>query len=486
MKGLPRSFPFRDIFMSFLKEYSASITYWYVPKTRVLNGENVEVIAQIVKVIFDEFLGYVWNVETQDQILNRLVQLGIVSPYKPDGTRVDRTALVRIWKKLLETLGLLWVQNDTEIIITDAGLDLLNGKAQEKRFVIERQIIKYQYPNPSLPGLYSERYVGLLPHIFLLQVLKECNHRITSHEYELFVNLAQSQDDVNRIVQYIHSWRDINEKEQQVILDRARDILTKEVAAEQELSMDMEPEEGPTRFNRIHLNASYQRPFFTFPSYIEFDEGEIICREPDRVNELLSRLLPSLKITKFRTLEDWFTYFGDPKKEPSWLTYLISLIEDAVAREEVMEEVQTVVEEHRDLLTLEEAKSIERAQIEKDIETFYYAHPDLLEKGLTVKDNGRQFPTPIGRIDLLCLSRNGEYVVVEIKADEARDSVFGQILRYIGWVHRNVPNARDNVRGIILASEFPETARYSRIGLLKPNYKEFIQFRKHGLNVQNT
>ncbi|MCK4816561.1 DUF91 domain-containing protein, partial [bacterium] len=200
----------------------------------------------------------------------------------------------------------------------------------------------------------------------------------------------------------------------------------------------------------------------------------------------LNKLLPSLKITKFRTLEDWFTYFGDPKKEPSWVTYLISLIQDAVTREEVMDEVKTIVEEHRSLLTPEDEESIERAGIEKDIETFYYAHPDLLEKGLVVRDKGRQFPTPIGRIDLLCMSKEGEYVIVEIKAQEARDSVFGQILRYIGWFHRNIEGARDKVRGIILASEFPEAARYSRIGLLKPDYEHFIQFKRHGLNVQDT
>jgi RecB family endonuclease NucS len=184
----------------------------------------------------------------------------------------------------------------------------------------------------------------------------------------------------------------------------------------------------------------------------------------------------------FRTLEDWFAYFGDPKKEPSWLTYLISVIEDAASGKDVKD----VVEEHKSLLTPEEVESVERAQIEKDIETFYCAHPELLEKGLLVRDKGRQFPTPIGRIDLLCESQEGEYVVVEIKADEARDSVFGQILRYIGWVHRNIEGARNKVRGIILASKFPETARYSRIGLLKPDYEKFMKFKEHGLNVQDT
>jgi hypothetical protein len=449
--------------MSFLEEYSKSVTYWYVPKTRVLNDETVEVIAKIIKVIFDEFLEYIWNVQTQDQILNRLIQLKLMNPYKADGTLLDRTALIRIWRILLETLGLLWIQNDKGIVITDAGLDLLSAKSEERRQIIERQIIKYQFPNPSLARPCAEGFSAILPHVFLLQLLKECNNRITSVEYELFVNLAKSQEDFNSIVKYIHSWRDINEQEKQIILDKAKQIIM--------------PEERRTRFKRINQDASYQRRFFTFPSYLEVDDGDIVCRAPDKVNALLNKLLPSLKITYFRTVEDWFAYFGDPRKEPSWSTYLISLIEDATTTKEVEQVVKTAIKEHK--LTQEETEDIERAQIEKDIETLYYSHPDRLEKGLIVKN--RQFPTPIGRIDLLCISKEGEYVIVEIKAQEARDSVFGQILRYIGWVHRNIEGAGDKVRGIILASKFPETAHYSRIGLLKPDYKKFIQFHEYKL-----
>lgn len=468
MESLKKSFPFRDIFMSFLEDYSKSTTYWYAPKWRVLNDENVEEMTQIVKVIFDEFLEYIWNVETQDKILNRLIQLNIFSPYKKDGKKTDRSALTRICKKLLETLGLLWVQKNKEIVITDAGLDLLSTKTnEERRQAIERQIIKYQYPNPSMARRYAEGFSGILPHVFLLQLLKNCDNRITSIEYELFVNLAKSQEDFNRILQYIHSWRDINEKKQQIILDKAKQIII--------------PDKKRTRFKRINQDASYQRSFFTFPSYLEVDEGDIVFRLPDKVNEILNKLLPSLKITIFRTIEDWFAYFGDPRKNPSWSTYLISLIEDAMTREDVQKEVQSAIKEHEDVLKKEEKEIIERAQIEKDIETLYCTHPYKLEPELTVKDNGRQFPTPIGRIDLLCISKKGQYVVVEIKAEEARDSVFGQILRYIGWVHRNVEGARDNVRGIIVASKFPETAHYSRIGLLKPDYKKFIKFHEYKL-----
>jgi hypothetical protein len=71
MKRLDRSFPFRDIFTRFLREYAETPTYWYVPKTRVLNEENLEVIVRIVDVIFNDFLECVWNGRTQERILKR-------------------------------------------------------------------------------------------------------------------------------------------------------------------------------------------------------------------------------------------------------------------------------------------------------------------------------------------------------------------------------------------------------------------------------
>ena len=128
-----------------------------------------------------------------------------------------------------------------------------------------------------------------------------------------------------------------------------------------------------------------------------------------------------------------------------------------------------------------EAAEIGRLEIEKAIETAYASQPELLhtlEDGLRLV--GRQVATPIGRIDLLCRGTDGKYVVVEIKAKSAEDAAFGQILRYIGWIHGNYGNGRDNVRGIILASRFPDRARYSRIGLLKPGAERFLGFRRHG------
>jgi len=471
MFSLPAAFPFKDRFEDFLRDYASCSTYWYVPKTRILSDENIGAIRSILAIIFDEFLGRVWNRESQDELLAKLVQKGILEPYTRDGTLTDRTALTRIWKKLLETLGLLWVQEDKEMVITDAGLEVI--VTDNPRPVIEGQIAKLQYPAPTLTGDYRDDFKGLLPHLFLLQVLRECGYRINLAEYELFVNLAQSQEDIERVVNYITYWRDLNGGERDTILKAIKDI-------------PMEGDPDYPRHRRINLSCRYQLSIYTYPTYLglQQDNGElyIICTARDQVSTLLEAKLSNLKITPFASIEDWFSYFGDPKQQPSWFTYLSVEVEKA----STVEEAEKLLRDHGERLTQDELREIERKQVEKGIETFYVDNLGLLEKGLTIVEAGRQYSTPIGRIDLLCKSQNGEYVVVEIKADEASDAVFGQILRYIGWVHRNLEGGKHNVRGIILAGRFPETARYSRIGLLKEDYQTFIRFKRHGLYSTDT
>lgn len=470
MVRLPKGMPFASVLKKFLSRYAQCATYWYVPKTRALNDDNVNVIREIVKIVHKDFQGAIWNPTTQDRILTRLVRSGILSPTTARrATDPDRRALIRIWKKWLETLGLLWIQDDKEIIITDAGLALIHSS--NPRSIIEGQIAKLQYPTPSLTGDYAEEFEGVLPHLFLLQVLQQNDYRISFEEYELFVNLARSQDDLAAITQFIQTWRDLNDEERQQVRNLAARV-----------PMRGDPEFK--RFHRIGLNASYQRAMFAYPSYLmaEHTTEYIECTARERVDQVLKQRVGNLKVTIFKSPEEWFAYFGDPGQQPSWYTYL----SHEVARAPTKARAQAIVVRHKQHLTEDQLQEIKRLEIEKGIEDFYVTRLGILEKGLRLVSDGRQYAIPIGRIDLLCKGADGKYVVVEVKADEANDSVFGQILRYIGWVHRNLPNGNDNVRGIILAGQFPETARYSRIGLLRTDHEKFLRFKRHGLHATDT
>jgi len=84
----------------------------------------------------------------------------------------------------------------------------------------------------------------------------------------------------------------------------------------------------------------------------------------------------------------------------------------------------------------------------------------MIEKGLELKQ--KEYDTKsAGRIDLLCIDRNGDFVVVETKKGKESDKVVGQIQRYMGWITRNLAKNGENVRGIIIVNEFDEWLDYA-------------------------
>ena len=473
--------PNDELLRAALTEYRKATTYWYAPKARTLNEENVTACAEILHIIFEDFLGSAWTTETQDKLLHRLTETGVNEPRASGGTLQDRTALVRIIKVFLETLGLLWVQDDQELVITDAGFDLLLAKddADAQRKLIEMQVAKIQYPNPLLSQQWANDFRGILPHLFLLQVLQRVDYRLEFEEYEIFVNLATSQADIVRIVSYIDHWRTVGESDREAFRNTLNRVLVRRPNQRvPRLERPRRAANTGTRLNRIRLNGSYQRALFGYPSslLVDSDTREIRCVSPDAVDTLIREKISDLKLTTFESPEAWFAYFGDPKQQPSWFTYVALAVEAAASAEEARSEI----EQHEEKFSREETVALRRLQIEKAIESSYAEHTDLLhtlEPGLEYQ--GRQVETPIGRMDLLCRGTDGKHVVIEIKANEAGDAVFGQILRYIGWIHRNFEDGENNVRGIILASHFPDKARYSRIGLLRDDADLHLKFCQH-------
>ncbi|OLS62759.1 endonuclease NucS domain-containing protein [Pseudomonas putida] len=94
--------------------------------------------------------------------------------------------------------------------------------------------------------------------------------------------------------------------------------------------------------------------------------------------------------------------------------------------------------------------------LERDVETHLVRSLNSIEKGLSFVD--RQVNIDVGRVDIIAEDNAGRRVIVELKVGEAKDSAIGQIARYIGWYTRH---DGQRPRGILIASEFPESVRYA-------------------------
>lgn len=103
--------------------------------------------------------------------------------------------------------------------------------------------------------------------------------------------------------------------------------------------------------------------------------------------------------------------------------------------------------------------------LEYDLENILVNNLGQIERGLRIYRNesvlGQQFEAgDAGRIDLLTIDENGDFVVIELKAGEVDRQVCGQIQAYMGWIKEHLAKDK-SVRGVIIGNDFTPRARYA-------------------------
>lgn len=108
--------------------------------------------------------------------------------------------------------------------------------------------------------------------------------------------------------------------------------------------------------------------------------------------------------------------------------------------------------------------------LEKYLEDFIVDNWDKIDFGekLTIfedKDGniGKQYYTSdIGYIDILAKDAKSNFVVIELKKGRKNDEVIGQVLRYMGWVRKNIIKDKEvNVRGMIIVGQKDPKLEYA-------------------------
>jgi len=98
--------------------------------------------------------------------------------------------------------------------------------------------------------------------------------------------------------------------------------------------------------------------------------------------------------------------------------------------------------------------------LEKYLEDFIVSNFNAIFKGELAMfcdadgNGGQQYTTDIGSIDILAVEpKSKSFVVLELKKGRPSDQVVGQVLRYMGWVKKNLCAAGQGVKGIVICRE---------------------------------
>jgi restriction system protein len=98
--------------------------------------------------------------------------------------------------------------------------------------------------------------------------------------------------------------------------------------------------------------------------------------------------------------------------------------------------------------------------LEKYLEEFIVSNFEMIFKGKlriyedAEEGDGQQYATDIGPIDILAVEPgSGSFTVIELKKGRPSDQVVGQILRYMGWVKKNLCKDGQGVKGLVICRD---------------------------------
>lgn len=175
------------------------------------------------------------------------------------------------------------------------------------------------------------------------------------------------------------------------------------------------------------------------------ERGEDTGKQYEMVNDLLVRLSSDLTVDLWTLDAFWWFLIETEQLSPNAFDTSTEVVEstESFALERQLE--QFLLENWN------------RTPLAKDWDIF--TTPDDPEAG-------NQYPTDIGRIDILAVHKTQpRFLVVELKRNQGTDQTVGQALRYVGWVTKHLAKNGQSVEALIIAHKAEKAAYYAMLTL---------------------
>ena len=219
-----------------------------------------------------------WNRDSELEVLIMLEDEGI-TPIWDD--QEDYHAHYRNRINLAKKMGFILPDSNYPIILTEVGKKFITSKGDLRFDIIEHQLIKYQFSNPSFSTKYDD--FSLFPFMFTISVILQTEY-ITRDEFILRLFISKSQDEKEEVIDWIMKYRIEMSKES------ARPVL----------------------LDNLNLEYSARMIMMTFALSPTLDivDKKLILKDKDRARMLYSKSWPNLDLKDYDNIDRWIEYYG--------------------------------------------------------------------------------------------------------------------------------------------------------------------------------
>ena len=311
--------------------------------------------------------------------------------------------------------------------------------------IFREQIKKYQLPF-SLEDDKKKIPIDtkIKPYYAIVEIILNLREKyISKNEYILFANTLQNHEkkNIKQVSEKIEKYRELDQDKQQEIFNYIK---------------YKDPETRKSSKSGRTLSTVEENSLKSIQAFIT-DSGDLFHSEKEKF------FIPSKNINKAKEIIEKF------HAKPALQYHNFENIYEynkAIGKRNYENIFEIVKRNYLDIgiketnykgLDKKDFQEIEKDWLlERHLQTYYEQNLEEIDKKLNTKleikerkgstiRKTKEFDTfDVGEIDLLCRDKiTNKYYVIEIKRDEADGKTLGQLLQYMGWVHKEfkeIPN----------------------------------------------